>query len=107
MKRISFPLLASTFLLAYASVANAQDYQKLAKSPAWKFSQEQTNIIDSLLRFSKDDLTDEQIFMRAVEVIAKEDATAKVTPVQSKSLHLGAWAMKNPLPEYRFFCARL
>ena len=44
---------------------------------------------------------------RAVDVIAKEDANAKVTQVQSKNLHLGTWALKNPLPEYGFFCARL
>jgi hypothetical protein len=53
------------------------------------------------------DMTDEQMLKRAVEVIAKEDANAKVTPVQSKNLHLGTWALKSPFPEYRFFCARL
>ena len=53
------------------------------------------------------DMTDEQMLKRAVEVIAKEDANAKVTPVQSKNLHLGTWALKSPFPEYRFFGARL
>ena len=41
------------------------------------------------------DMTDKQILKRAVEVIAKEDANAKVTPVQSKNLHLEPWALKN------------
>jgi hypothetical protein len=53
------------------------------------------------------DMTDEQMLKRAVAVISKEDANAKVTPVQSKNLHLGTWLPKNPLNEYRFFCARV
>jgi hypothetical protein len=52
-------------------------------------------------------MTDEQMLKQAVEVIAKEDANAKVTPVQSQNPHLGPWALNNPLPEYSFFCALL
>jgi hypothetical protein len=53
------------------------------------------------------DMTDEQMLNRAVEVISKEDANAKVTPIQAKNPHLEPWVLKNPLPAYRFFCARL
>jgi hypothetical protein len=53
------------------------------------------------------DMTDEQMLKRAVEVMSKEDPNATVTPVQSKNLHLGTWLLKNPLPDYHFFCARL
>jgi len=63
-----------------------------------------------LVSFSQtqaDDMTDEQMLKRAAEVVSKEDANAKVTPIQSKNLHLGTWLLKNPLHEYRFFCARL
>jgi hypothetical protein len=53
------------------------------------------------------DMTDEQMLKRVVEVISREDAKATITPIQSKNLHLGTWLLKSPLPEYRFFCARL
>ena len=52
-------------------------------------------------------MTDEQMLKRAVEVISKEDPHAIVTPVQAKNQHIEPWVLKNPLPEYRFFCARL
>lgn len=64
-------------------------------------------LLASISHTQAGDMTDEQMLKRAVEVIAKEDASAKVTPVQSKNLHLGTWALMNPLPEYRLFCARL
>jgi hypothetical protein len=54
MKRKSTFLLASIFSLVCAGVANAQDYQQVAESTAWKFSQEQASVANSLLRFSKD-----------------------------------------------------
>ena len=53
------------------------------------------------------DMTDEQMLKRAVEVISKEDPHAIVTPVQAKNQHIEPWVLKNPLLEYRFFCARL
>ena len=37
-----------------ANLAHAEDYQKVADATAWKFSQEQAGVADSLLRFSKD-----------------------------------------------------
>lgn len=64
-------------------------------------------LLASISQTQAGDMTDEQMLKRAVEAIAKEDASAKVTPVQSKNPHLETWALKNPLPEYRFFCARL
>jgi hypothetical protein len=64
-------------------------------------------LLASISQGQAGDLTDEQMLKRAVEVISKEDAQAKVTPVQSKNPHLQPWVLKNPLPEYRFFCARL
>ena len=64
-------------------------------------------LLASVSQAQAGDMTDEQMLKRAVEFIAKEDASAKVTPVQSKNPHLEPWLLKNPLPEYRFFCARL
>lgn len=64
-------------------------------------------LLTSFSQIQAVDMTDEQMLKRAVEFISKEDAQAKLTPVQSKNQHLGTWALKNPLPEYRFFCARL
>lgn len=64
-------------------------------------------LLASVSQMQAGDMTDEQMLKRAVEFMSKEDANAKVTPVQSKNLHLGTWLLKSPLPEYRFFCARL
>ena len=64
-------------------------------------------LLASISQTQAGDMTDEQMLKRAVELITKEDANAKVTPVQSKNLHLGTWLLKNPLPEHRFFCATL
>ena len=64
-------------------------------------------LLASISQTQAGDMTDEQMLKRAVDVIAKEDASAKVTPVQSKNPHLEPWLLKNPLPEYSFFCARL
>lgn len=52
-------------------------------------------------------MTDEEMLKKAVASIAKEDSNAIVTPVQAKNPHLDAWVLKNPLPDYRFFAARL
>lgn len=54
MKRVFVLQLAVVVSLACHHFANGQDYQKVADSTAWKFSQEQANVTDSLLRFSKD-----------------------------------------------------
>jgi hypothetical protein len=64
-------------------------------------------MLASIVGTQAGDMTDEQMLKRAVEVISKEDPNARVTPVQSQNQHLGPWALKNPLLEYRFFCARL
>jgi hypothetical protein len=64
-------------------------------------------LLASISRTQAGDMMDEQMLKRAVEVISKEDPNAKVTPVQSANPHLGPWALKNPLPDFRFFCARL
>jgi hypothetical protein len=64
-------------------------------------------LLASFSHMDAGDMTDEQMLKRAVEAISKENAKATVTPVQSKNPHLGPWALQNPLPEYRFFCARL
>lgn len=64
-------------------------------------------LLASISETQAGDMTDEQMLKRAVEAVTKDDAGAKVTSVQSKNPHLEAWVLKNPLPEYRFFCARL
>ena len=40
--------------LASTNHVHAEDYQKVADVTAWKFSQEQAGVADSLLRFSRD-----------------------------------------------------
>ena len=46
----------SAIVLVFACIptAHAEDFQKLADATAWKFSQEQAVVADSLLRFSRD-----------------------------------------------------